>query len=83
VRESAIDQSAPFGSAIRGGIGKKPAAPAAFYGIASRSTKLFAMTSNLSSRAGVPLAELRRRGFAGPKLRIAKHATVYTYERRR
>lgn len=26
-------------------------------------------------------AELRRRGFAGPKLRIAKHATVYTYER--
>jgi hypothetical protein len=28
-------------------------------------------------------AELRRRGFAGPRLRIAKHATVYEYERRR
>jgi broad specificity phosphatase PhoE len=27
-------------------------------------------------------AELRRRGFAGPKLRIARHATVYTYEKR-
>jgi broad specificity phosphatase PhoE len=26
-------------------------------------------------------AELRRRGFVGPKLRIAKHAKVYTYER--
>lgn len=25
-------------------------------------------------------AELRRRGFQGPKLRIAKHATVYIYE---
>jgi broad specificity phosphatase PhoE len=25
--------------------------------------------------------ELRRRGFRGPKLRIAKHATVYAYER--
>ncbi len=28
-------------------------------------------------------AELRRRGFAGPKLRIAKHATLYLYERSR
>lgn len=28
-------------------------------------------------------AELRRRGFAGPKLRIAKHAKVYAYERAR
>lgn len=26
-------------------------------------------------------AELRRRGFTGPKLYIPKHATVYTYER--
>jgi broad specificity phosphatase PhoE len=26
-------------------------------------------------------AELRRRGFAGPGLRIAKHATLYLYER--
>ena len=26
-------------------------------------------------------AELRRRGFSGPKLRIPKHATVYTYEK--
>lgn len=26
-------------------------------------------------------AELRRRGFTGPKLRIARHATVYTYRR--
>ena len=26
-------------------------------------------------------AELRRRGFAGPRLRIAKHATVYVYEK--
>lgn len=26
-------------------------------------------------------AELRRRGFAGPKLGIPKHATLYTYER--
>jgi broad specificity phosphatase PhoE len=26
-------------------------------------------------------AELRRRGFAGPKLRIAKHATAYIYYR--
>ena len=26
-------------------------------------------------------AELRRRGFVGPKLRIAKHATTYVYER--
>jgi len=26
-------------------------------------------------------AELRRRGFAGPKLRIARHANVYTYEK--
>lgn len=26
--------------------------------------------------------ELRRRGFAGPKLRIAKHATAYVYEKR-
>ena len=25
-------------------------------------------------------AELRRRGFVGPKLRIAKHATLYVYE---
>jgi broad specificity phosphatase PhoE len=25
--------------------------------------------------------ELRRRGFAGPKLRVAKHATIYVYER--
>jgi broad specificity phosphatase PhoE len=28
-------------------------------------------------------AELRRRGFAGPKLRIAKHAVVYVYEKGR
>ena len=28
-------------------------------------------------------AELRRRGFAGPKLRIAKHATAYVYEKGR
>lgn len=28
-------------------------------------------------------AELRRRGFAGPKLRIAKHARVYIYKRLR
>lgn len=27
-------------------------------------------------------AELRRRGFAGPKLRIARHATAYIYEKR-
>ena len=36
------------------------------------------------SHAGVMAylsAELRRRGFVGPKLRIAKHATVYIYER--
>jgi hypothetical protein len=26
-------------------------------------------------------AELRRRGFAGPKLRWAKHATAYIYEK--
>jgi broad specificity phosphatase PhoE len=26
-------------------------------------------------------AELRRRGFAGPRLRIAKHATAYIYEK--
>jgi hypothetical protein len=26
-------------------------------------------------------AELRRRGFAGPKLRIAKYATAYIYEK--
>lgn len=26
-------------------------------------------------------AELRRRGFTGPKLRIARHATVYVYEK--
>lgn len=26
-------------------------------------------------------AEFRRRGFSGPKLRIAKHATLYVYER--
>ena len=26
-------------------------------------------------------AELRRRGFAGPKLRVAKHATLYVYEK--
>ena len=26
-------------------------------------------------------AELRRRGFAGPKLRVAKHATLYLYEK--
>ena len=26
-------------------------------------------------------AELRRRGYSGPKLRIAKHATLYTYEK--
>ena len=26
-------------------------------------------------------SELRRRGFAGPKLRIAKHATAYVYEK--
>lgn len=26
-------------------------------------------------------AELRRRGFSGPRLRVAKHATVYTYEK--
>ena len=26
-------------------------------------------------------AELRRRGFSGPKLRIAKHATLYVYEK--
>ena len=26
-------------------------------------------------------AELRRRGFAGPKLRMAKHATLYLFER--
>jgi broad specificity phosphatase PhoE len=28
-------------------------------------------------------AELRRRGFAGPKLRIAKHATAYVYAKER
>ena len=28
-------------------------------------------------------AELRRRGFAGPKLHIAKHATAYIYEKNR
>lgn len=28
-------------------------------------------------------AELRRRGFEGPKLRIPKHAVVYTYEKPR
>lgn len=28
-------------------------------------------------------AELRRRGFAGPKLRIAQHAKAYVYERSR
>ena len=36
------------------------------------------------SHAGMMLylsAELRRRGFVGPKLRIAKHATAYVYER--
>ncbi|MBX9787693.1 MAG: histidine phosphatase family protein [Pirellulales bacterium] len=27
-------------------------------------------------------AELRRRGFVGPRLRIARHATVYAYENR-
>jgi len=27
-------------------------------------------------------AELRRRGFTGPKLRLAKHATLYVYERK-
>ena len=27
-------------------------------------------------------AELRRRGFLGPKLRIAKHGTAYVYEKR-
>jgi broad specificity phosphatase PhoE len=26
-------------------------------------------------------AEIRRRGFAGPRLRIAKHATLYVYEK--
>lgn len=26
-------------------------------------------------------AEFRRRGFTGPKLRLAKHATLYTYEK--
>ena len=26
-------------------------------------------------------AELRRRGFVGPKLRVAKHATLYVYEK--
>jgi broad specificity phosphatase PhoE len=26
-------------------------------------------------------AELRRRGFTGPKLQIPKHATLYIYER--
>ena len=26
-------------------------------------------------------ADLRRRGYSGPKLRIAKHATLYTYEK--
>lgn len=26
-------------------------------------------------------AELRRRGFLGPKLRIARHATAYLYEK--
>jgi broad specificity phosphatase PhoE len=36
------------------------------------------------SHAGVMAylsAELRRRGFVGPKLRIAKHATAFVYER--
>lgn len=36
------------------------------------------------SHAGIMAAlgtELRRRGFTGPKLRIAKHATAYVYER--
>ena len=27
-------------------------------------------------------ADLRRRGFGGPKLRIANHAKVYIYEKR-
>jgi len=37
------------------------------------------------SHAGVMLylsEELRRRGFAGPKLGIAKHARVYLFERK-
>lgn len=36
------------------------------------------------SHAGLMMylsAELRRRGFAGPKLRVARHAIVYIYER--
>lgn len=36
------------------------------------------------SHAGVMAylsAELRRRGFHGPPLRLAKHATLYVYER--
>lgn len=56
--------------------------------------RVFAMADRLSaieqdtlvvSHAGMMAylsAELRRRGFAGPKLRVAKHASVYLYEQR-
>lgn len=55
--------------------------------------RVMAVADRLVSEAGPTLvvshagmmaylsAELRRRGFAGPRLRMAKHATLYVYER--
>jgi broad specificity phosphatase PhoE len=53
--------------------------------VAAVADRLCAMEQNtlVVSHAGMMSylsAELRRRGFAGPKLRIAKHATAYVYE---